>query len=670
MDEKSDSKTFEQIIKDLEKKVLILQRKESGLLEEINELKKIKKYYDSLMQNTEDYVLICDKDAIPRAFNESYKKQTENLLGIEMKPGIQAFEFSKHTESTKYWKSLQQRALKGEKFRAEYYSDEYRLYFETLFCPIQEGDKITGFTEITRNITERKKVEKALQESNSFISSLLDHSPIAIVVINPDTTIRYVNPFFEKLTGYNAEDVLGKKHPHPWMVDDAKYGDIEKRQREGVHASERQFRKKNGDLSWSELDVTPIYHNGVLSYALATWIDISERKKSEMEKKRLEEKLQRSQTMESLGLLAGGVAHDLNNVLAGIVSYPDLLLIDLPVNSRLRKPLETIKEAGDRASAIVQDLLTIARGVATEKKPLNINNLINDYLESPEFVKLKQYHPGVTIKTNLETSLLNVKGSYIHLRKALMNLVSNASEAIEGNGDVTISTMNCYLDTPLKVYDNVNAGEYIVLSVADNGTGISSDDMGKIFEPFYTKKVMGRSGTGLGLTVVWNVMREHNGYINVTSDKGGTIFDLYLPITREELSGESLKISIEDIKGDGEKILVVDDVESQREICSRILEKLGYKAHVVTGGEEAVKYLKGHKVDLVLLDMIMDPGINGRETFERIKKIHPGQKALLISGFAETDEVRAVQKQGAGALVKKPLTLHRLGAAIKEELKK
>jgi two-component system, cell cycle sensor histidine kinase and response regulator CckA len=251
-----------------------------------------------------------------------------------------------------------------------------------------------------------------------------------------------------------------------------------------------------------------------------------------------------------------------------------------------------------------------------------------------------------------------------------MNLISNASEAIDGKGYITISTRNCFLDTPLKAYEHVKIGEYAVLSVADNGSGITSNDLKRIFEPFYTKKVMGRSGTGLGLAVVWNVVREHNGYINVISDKKGSIFELYFPITRENLSGRDVETPLEDIKGNGQKILIVDDVEDQRNICGKILETLGYKTAFAASGEEAVRYLEQNGVDLVLLDMIMDPGINGRETYEMILKIHPRQKVVIISGYVETEEVKKTRKLGAGPLVKKPFTLQQLGIAIKEELKK
>jgi len=390
----------------------------------------------------------------------------------------------------------------------------------------------------------------------------------------------------------------------------------------------------------------------------------------ERDQKRITEQMLRSQKLESLGLLAGGVAHDLNNVLSGIVSYPELLLLELPQDSKYRKAIETIQESGNRAAAIVQDLLTMTRGVATTKKPLNLNKLVNEYLKSPEFKKLKSFHPAVAVRTRFDTDLFNINGSLIHIRKIIMNLVSNASEAIKGEGHVTISTANRYIDRPLKGYDDVKTGEYAILSVSDDGPGIASDDLQRIFEPFYTKKKMGKSGTGLGLSVVWNVVQDHEGYIDVKSDGNGTTFDLYFPLTRDEISDKELSLSLGDLKGQGETILVVDDVESQRVISCKMLDALGYKALAASSGEEAVEYLKGNTVDLILLDMIMDPGINGFEAYRRIVAIHPEQKAVIISGFAESDNVKKAQKLGAGRYIKKPVTLEKLGLAVKEELEK
>ena len=438
-----------------------------------------------------------------------------------------------------------------------------------------------------------------------------------------------------------------------------------------IKNEELQLLKKDGTSFIGSISAVVVKdERGEVEYYDGIIEDITERKRAEEALRKNEETLVRSKKMESLGLLAGGVAHDLNNILSGIVSYPELILLDLPEDSKLRKPLETIQESGHRAAAVVQDLLTVARGVATTKEPLNLNDLIGDYLNSPEFKKLEQFHPAVTVRANLNSDLFNISGSYVHIRKSVMNLVSNASEAIDGSGNVTISTMNRYVDRPLRGYADVNTGEYAILSVSDDGSGISSDALERIFEPFYTKKAMGRSGTGLGLAVVWNVVQDHKGYIDVTTDENGTTIELYFSITRDEKSDTDLTIPVQDYKGNGETILIVDDVESQREISAKMLDALGYKTKVVSSGEEAVEYLKEIAVDLLLLDMIMDPGMNGRETYERIVKIHPNQKAIIVSGFAETEEVKEAQKLGAGRYIRKPISLEVIGLAVREELER
>ncbi|MBW1783874.1 MAG: response regulator, partial [Deltaproteobacteria bacterium] len=366
----------------------------------------------------------------------------------------------------------------------------------------------------------------------------------------------------------------------------------------------------------------------------------------------------------------GGVAHDLNNILSGIVSYPELLLLDLAEDSPLRKPIKTIHEAGMRAADVVADLLTIARGVATGKEILNLNNIVNGYVKSLEFLDLKTSHPLLHFETELTPDILNMRGSVTHMRKTLMNLVVNASEAIEREGRIVISTGNRYLDEPLRGYEDVRKGEYTVLSVSDDGKGISPKDLERIFEPFYTKKVMGRSGTGLGLAVVWNTVQDHSGYINVITGAQGTTFELYLPVSREEITEKREPIGLEKYMGHGEKILVVDDEESQREIATGILTKLGYHAKAVSSGEEAVAYFKEHSADLIVLDMVMPEGMNGRETYEKIIEAHPNQKAVIASGFSLTKDVRIAQSLGAGAYIQKPYTLEKIGAAVKDELKK
>ena len=202
----------------------------------------------------------------------------------------------------------------------------------------------------------------------------------------------------------------------------------------------------------------------------------------------------------------------------------------------------------------------------------------------------------MTFKTDLDKNLLNIRGSPVHLGKTIMNLLSNAAEAITDPGEVTLVTENRYLDKPITGYDDIREGDYVVLRVSDNGKGISAEDLGKIFEPFYTKKVMGRSGTGLGLAVVWGTVKDHDGYIDVQSEEGrGSTFTIYFPVTREERVNDQKMVSTESYQGRGESILVVDDVKEQRELATAMLSGLGYRVSSVSSGEEAVTYLKSNR---------------------------------------------------------------------------
>ena len=639
-------------------------------------LRESEEKYRLLIENQTDLVVKVDIEGkfqfVSPSYCEMFGQVNEELLGNKFMPFVheddqdstaKAMEALYHPPHTAY---IEQRAMTKDGWK-------WLSWMGT--AVLDENKNVVAIIGVGRDITERKQAEDSLRESKEKYASLANNLNVGIYrnIIGPNGKFIEANPAIVEMFGFNSREEFLKlkvsdlyKNP----ADRKEYNT--KILKEGsVRNQELQLRKKNGTVFIGSVSAVMVkdekdevkYSDGIIE-------DITERKQTEKTLRESEEKLARSKKMESLGLLAGGVAHDLNNVLAGIVSYPELLLMDLPEDSKLRKPIETMQESGHRAAAIVQDLLTIAKGVATTKEPLYLNDLVRDYVNSPEFKKLKQFYPTVTVKTNLEKDLFNIAGSHVHIRKVVMNLVSNASEAIEGSGVITISTMNRYVDSPLRGYDDVKIGEYVVLSVSDNGSGISSDDLERIFEPFYTKKIMGRTGTGLGLAVVWNTVQDHKGYIDVTSDKNGTKFELYFPITRDEISGKNLSVPIKDYKGNGEMILVVDDVESQREISCQMLDTLGYNTEAVSSGEKAVDYLKVHTVDLILLDMIMDPGINGRETYERIIKIHPNQKAIIVSGYAETVEVKEAQKLGAGKYIKKPLTLEKIGMAVKEELEK
>lgn len=390
----------------------------------------------------------------------------------------------------------------------------------------------------------------------------------------------------------------------------------------------------------------------------------------ELEQERLTKRIQRIEKMEAIGTLAAGVAHDLNNILSGVVSYPELLLLDMPKDSPYRKPMELIQESGNRAAAIVQDLLTLARRGAAVLETTNLNKLVKSYLSSPEARKMLAEHPSVSLKMNLEKDLFNTKGSSVHLLKTLMNLIINGVESIQGNGTLTITTENRYISQPFFGYERVEKGDYTVLIISDTGQGIEGKYLERIFEPFFTRKKMGKSsGSGLGLSVVWGTVQDHHGYIDVQSKVNeGTTFTLYFPATREESEEQGIKRSLESIMGNGESILIVDDMENQRKIGSKMLQKLGYNTLTATSGEEAIKLLAKHPVDILLLDMLMPPGMDGLETYKQALTFYPDQKAIIASGYSETDRVIETQRLGPAIYIKKPYTLETLGVAINQQL--
>ena len=534
------------------------------------------------------------------------------------------------------------------------------------------GKKVFSFVDIT----PRKRMEHALRRSEEKHRSIVQSIEEGYFEVDVKGRFTFVNDSLCRILGTTRKELLGKSYrdfttPKTAEKVFAVFNHVFNKGMP-VKVVEFPFFRKDGAKVILGISATlirnekgqPIGFRGIIR-------DVTEREKAKEEQRRLRARLEHAKRMEAIGTLAGGVAHDLNNILSGIVSYPELLLMQIPPDHPLHNPLVTIKNSGEKAATIVQDLLTLARRGVTVSEVINLNTIIRDYLKSPELEKLKTFHPDLRIETKLASDLLNLKGSPVHISKTIMNLVSNAAEAMPNGGTITIITHNAYMESKSNS-SPFKEGEYVVLKVMDTGIGMTEEEKERIFEPFYTKKVMGRSGTGLGMAVVWGTVEDHQGHIEIETAKGkGSTFILYFPATREMIDEKREKVTnIERYMGRGELILVVDDVKEQREIAREILKALKYNVATVSNGEEAVKYIKKQAPDGMIIDMIMPPGMDGLDTYRKVLEIRPGQKAIIVSGFAESERVKEAIRLGAGAYVKKPYSLERLGTALRSTLDK
>ncbi len=300
------------------------------------------------------------------------------------------------------------------------------------------------------------------------------------------------------LTGDLGQASIQAIHPDDRAAVERSYLSIIRNEKR-IPVEYRVIADRSVHYVWEEAGELTFDHEGYPDILTGIALDITERKRMEEERLSLEERLHRAEKMEALGQLAGGVAHDLNNVLGVLVGYSELLLLEIPEESRLRGYVSHILQSGQKGAAIIQDLLTLARRGVAVSEVINLNKVISDYLRSPEFEDLKSHHPLVTFKTDLEKDLLNIHGSPVHLEKTVMNLISNAVEAISEEGEVTLRSENRYLDRPIRGYDDMQEGDYVVLTVTDTGIGISPADHGRIFDPFYTKEGDGEERYGIGV---------------------------------------------------------------------------------------------------------------------------------------------------------------------------
>lgn len=396
--------------------------------------------------------------------------------------------------------------------------------------------------------------------------------------------------------------------------------------------------------------------------------DITRRKQDEELLHETRDKLARAERLEMAGRIAGHIAHDFNNLLTPLLAYPDFIRDELPEKSQAREDLDVIARTAQQIADINQQLLALSRRAYYEQSLLNINEVIET---EASFLARSESTKDIKLEQHLAADLINIKGAPQQLLRVIQNLCQNAIEAMGSSGVLTIRTENVYLDAPLKNYELMAPGEYVKISISDTGHGIPPEIQDKIFDPFFTtRKADKQRGSGLGLSVVRGIVKDHQGYIDLQSVVGaGTTFVLYFPTCRDEVQ----ETEPEKLYNGTENILIVDDDKLQIDVLTRLLQKIGYAVESARSGEEALQIYSDHKgqgkyPDLVVLDMVMGTGIDGAQTFHEMKAINPKQKAIIVSGYAESPRVNLAQSIGAGVYLRKPVTLDKLSKAVREEL--
>jgi len=373
----------------------------------------------------------------------------------------------------------------------------------------------------------------------------------------------------------------------------------------------------------------------------------------------------RAESIEMACVVAGQIAHDFNNLLTPLVAYPELIRHEIKGNDIAIEYLNIIEKTAEDMRQLTQQLLSLARRGRLGSDVFCVNDVINQVL----LVMEPTLPPGIKVTLELAENLLNIMGGREQMRQVVDNLIQNAVEAMGSTGTLVVRTENVYLDTPVGSSATLNVGEYVKITVSDNGAGIPPEIRNRIFDPFFTtKRLLKKRGAGLGLSIVHGIVRDHRGYIDLESMPGaGSTFVVYIPITRtvdQRGVNENLPRGVE-------RILVVDDDAPQVEVLSSMLRLLGYKVTGAMSGEECVNLIagKGHRYDLIILDMVMDPGIDGLETFREIKKSVPDQRVVLISGYARmTQRIAKTMELGAGCYLRKPLAMDSLSRAVRDEL--
>ena len=651
MSEKPSYKELEQRGKELEKESIACKRAEEAL--RVSEEK-----YRDIFENVSDFLYFHDLEGNLVETNLAWKSQYgysgKDLAQLTIQDLIpqryrhQFDEYLRRVREKGSDEGLMRVLTKDGRERIVEYRNS--LVFD------EKGP--IGVRGSGRDITERVHTEKALRESEEKYRNLVERARDGIAIVQ-NNVLKYVNPHLAEMAGYTVDELTEapfSDYIHPDELPSVL--DTHSRRMAGEEAPstyEAAVRHKDGSRIDVEIDVGLITYQGSPA-VFAIVRDLTERR-------HLEAQLRLAQKMEALGTLAGGIAHNFNNLLTGIMGNASLVLLETDPEHPSYENLKNIQKLVESGTKLTKQLLGYAREGWYEVRLISLNEVVKDTADT--FATTRK---DIGVHQELAGDLLGIRADQGQVEQVLLNLYVNAADAMPGGGDLFIKTMNVTeRDMEGKPY-RPRPGAYALLTVRDTGIGMDKGTRERVFDPFFTTKTMGR-GTGLGLASVYGIVKAHGGYIDVVSERGrGSTFYLYFPAT-ERRAEEALKSTKHLTKGTA-TVLLVDDEEMVLEVGVKMLKKLGYTVLEAKGGREAIDIYKAHKndVDLVILDMIM-PAVGGGETYDEMKELNPNVKVLLSSGYSISGQATEILNRGCDGFIQKPFNMEELSGKVTEILK-
>ncbi len=639
-----------------------LEQKITALSEKVREQIGLENQYRNLVDSTNDSLYLVDMNARYLFMNNNHVQRLKISRSQVAELSYQDFHSPQQTDE--FEAKVKTVYETGISVHDEHQSLRDGSYFLRTFSPVRDPvnpKNIIAVSVVSKDITHRRKMEEALRKSEEKYRQLIEHSNEAIFILTSGK-INFANHRTEKMLGYPMNDLRLISFINLVISEDREMVfDRQKAILQGDNsAGNYSFRiiDQEGSTIWVETNSAAIFWENEPA-TLNFMRDITKQKKTET-------RLLQAQKMESIGTLAGGIAHDFNNLLMGIQGHTSLALLKLDKTDPNYDHVKTIENLVASGADLTRQLLGFARGGKYEVKRVDLNALINKTAQTIGRTKKE-----IRIHRRLEENLWATEIDQGQIEQVLLNLYVNAWQAMPGGGDLYIETRNTHLDENRFKSYNGKVGRYIKISVTDTGVGMDEKTRERIFEPFFTTKEMGR-GTGLGLASVYGIIKNHNGFISVYSEKGqGATFNIYLPASvRKDETDASLTADGElPVTPSTETILLIDDENLILDVAGAMLKTLGYTVLTAQDGPAALETYRmmQDEIDLVILDMVM-PDMSGGEVFDEIKKISPQAKVLLSSGYSLNGQASRIIDRGCDGFIQKPFTLADLSRQLRKIL--